>query len=231
MRSEANVRELTLSGIAHRCGRESERFFQRLDNDPRYCYELYRRAIVERDQRAWEVIYTQYRPLVAGWVQRHPSFGATGEETDHFVNGAFQRLWESLRPEAFGRFPDLSSVLRYLQRCVHSAIVDRARTDARRALDVELDDAAATDTVASHDTESEVLGDLENDTLWQWVGERLQDEKERHLIYSCYALGLKPREIAERYSGLFDDVSDVYRVKRNVLSRLRRDPELHELLT
>jgi hypothetical protein len=49
-------------------------------------------------------------------------------------------------------------------------------------------------------------------------------------VYASFALGLKPREIYARSGGLFDDVKEVYRVKENVLARLRRDPELKKIL-
>jgi hypothetical protein len=44
-------------------------------------------------------------------------------------------------------------------------------------------------------------------------------------------LALKPREIYTRSGGLFDNVKEVYRVKENVLARLRRDAELKEFLS
>jgi len=81
-----DIRSLTVAGIAHRCGKETHRFFLRQDYDPRYCFDLFRRAIVEGNQEAHGCLYTQYLPLVSGWVERHPAFPATGEEIDFFVN-------------------------------------------------------------------------------------------------------------------------------------------------
>ena len=43
--------------------------------------------------------------------------------------------------------------------------------------------------------------------------------------------GMAPREIALRYPGLFGDVSDVYRLKRNLMDRLSRDKSLREFLS
>ena len=46
----------------------------------------------------------------------------------------------------------------------------------------------------------------------------------------CCALGLRPREIRERYPSQFPNASAVYRIKRNLVERLRRDPEIREFL-
>src|SRR6186713_2579488 len=87
------LQNLVLSGVIRRCAQESELFFRREPNDPRFCFELLRRAILEQNHDAWELIYRQYRPLVSGWVTRYPSFQDTGEEVDYFVNAAFDKFW------------------------------------------------------------------------------------------------------------------------------------------
>jgi hypothetical protein len=43
-------------------------------------------------------------------------------------------------------------------------------------------------------------------------------------------LDLKPQELYDHFRGVFSDVDEVYRVKQNVLARLRRDPEFQKLL-
>jgi hypothetical protein len=54
--TQIDIQNLTLSGIAHRCAQESDRFFNRQAHDPGFCYELFRRAIQNRNQMAWERI-------------------------------------------------------------------------------------------------------------------------------------------------------------------------------
>jgi hypothetical protein len=58
----------------------------------------------------------------------------------------------------------------------------------------------------------------------------LHDEKERRVVYGSFVLALKPRELYAQFQDTFRDVNEVYRVKENVLARLRRDAELAELL-
>ena len=121
----ADLQTFALGGIAHRCTEETALFFAHRPHDPRYCYELFRRAILLRNQRAWELIYAEYQPLAAGWINRHSGFPASGEETQYFVNRAFEKMWQAVTPDRFNQFPDLQSLLRYLQMCAHSAIMDR----------------------------------------------------------------------------------------------------------
>ena len=104
MPDSGDLATLSIAGLAHRCAQETDLFFRRLSYDPAYCFELFRRAILEGNQRAHECIYTQYQPLVAGWVERHPSFAGTDEEVQYFVNRAFEKLRESPHGESLSGF-------------------------------------------------------------------------------------------------------------------------------
>lgn len=223
-------RALTLAGIAHRCARETELFFHGQDHDPRFCFELFRRAIVGRCQRAWEFIYDQYRPQVIGWVKRHPSFPATGEEAPYFVNRAFEKMWAALSPAKFSRFPNLQALLRYLQMCVHSAIVDSVRTTDRPAVDLPVEALAPQGSVRDPVIENQVLERMDRQELWQAIDARLRGEQERRIVYGSFVLGLKPRDLYEQFRDTFEDVHQIYRIKENLLARLRRDAELEKFL-
>lgn len=230
MPQQAELQLLTLTGLAHRCAQETERFFQRLAYDPQYCFELFRRAIVERIQRAWEFVYNQYYSLVTRWVERHSAFAASGEEAQYFVNRAFEKMWTALSPEKFDRFPDLRSLLRYLQMCVHSVIVDYVRTAGHPTADVTTESVTARCKADRPLVEDQALDQLQRQAFWREVNTRLNDEKERRVVYGAFVLALKPREIHTRFHDTFHDVQEVYRVKENVLARLRRDAELRAIL-
>ncbi len=229
MPRQADLQRLTLAGIAHRCRHETELFLQRQGHDPRYCFELFRRAIIDRSQRAWECIYGVYRPLVAGWVERHSALAASGEEAQYFVNRAFEKMWVALTPAKFQRFPDLKSLLRYLQMCVHSAILDQVRSAERSRLEARAEDVAG-QSAPQLAVEDQALARLQGEELWNEISARLRDERERRVVYCSFVLALKPREICAQFPGAFDDVREVYRIKENVLARLRRDAELRTSL-
>jgi RNA polymerase sigma factor (sigma-70 family) len=226
-----DLQSLTLAGIAQRCKRETELFFQRQGYDPRYCFELLRRAILDRNQRAWELAYAQYSPQVAGWVKQHSAYASTGEEVQYFVNRAFEKMWRALTPEKFSRFADLKSLLRYLQMCVHSAIIDVVRANKHRAVSLEEERLAALNERRTPAVERAAMDQVQRQQLWQEINVRLRTEQERKVIYGSYVLALKPRELYAQYRKLFRNVTEVYRVKENVLARLRRDADLRKLFT
>jgi DNA-directed RNA polymerase specialized sigma24 family protein len=227
---QAEQRRLTLTGIAHRCAQETEHFFQRRSYDPQYCFELFRRAILERNQRAWELVYAQYRPLVAGWVGRHSAFSVSGEEVQYFVNRAFEKMWAALTPGKFGHFPNLKSVLRYLQMCVHSAVLDHVRVTDQPVVGVPVEGLADESGPSGSSAENQVLARVHRQEFWDEIKARLRNEKEHHVVYGSFVLALKPRELFAHFQETFRDVNEVYRVKENVLARLRRDAELEKLL-
>lgn len=220
---------LTLTGLRHRCAVESDRFFNRLEHDPRFCFELFRRAINDHDQQAWEFIYEQYRPLVSGWVERHSLFSATEEETQYFVNRAFEKMWAAITPAKFEKFPNLKSVLSYLQMCVHSALVDNVRSRERAAL-IDQDELSRTPAARVPNVEQQVGRRVEREELWGWINDRLKNDKERRVVFGTFALAMKPRELYTQFPDSFEDVNEVYRVKENVMARLRRDDALKKLL-
>lgn len=220
--------QLSLADLAKRCARETQGFFEHRAYDPRYCFELFRRAIAARDEEAWDLVYHQYRPLVTRWVYRHASFYHAGEEAQYFVNRAFEKMWTALDPAKFGSFDNLPAVLRYLQLCVHSAVMDQIRSSDPA---VELDeDAAEKLTSADPPVEARLDRRERRGELWAWLETRLKNEQERCVLRGCFALALKPAEVYERYRSQFSNVQEVYRVKENLIARLRRDQELVDFL-
>lgn len=227
MNADANT--LTLTGLRHRCALESDRFFKRRDHDPRFCFELFRRAICHRNELAWEYIYLQYRPLVAGWVGRHPLFPTVEEQMEDFVLVAFEKMWKALTPEKFEEFSELKSLLGYLRMCVHSAVVDAARVKEREEL---LERALGASEPWNDEPNRRNRSDtrLEREEFWRWLSDRLKNEKEQRIVYGTFILALKPREVYAQYQDTFSSIDEVRRVKENVVARLRRDKELRAML-
>jgi len=230
MPGPADHQLLTLSGLRHRCAVESDRFFSRQEHDPRYCFELFRRAINNHDQQAWQIIYDQYGPLVSGWVERHSLFPAAEEETQYFVNRAFEKMWAAITPAKFENFPNLKSVLSYLQMCVHSVLVDYVRNREQATAMAQEDLSRIPDDGAAN-VERRVSQRAESEELWLWLDERLKNEKERRVVYGAFVLAMKPRELYAQFPETFNGVNEVYRVKENVMARLRRDDGLKKLFT
>ena len=64
--------QVELTTLIAQCSAQTQAFFRRRAVDPRFCYELFRRALEEQTQAAWDALYREYAPLVAGWVREHP---------------------------------------------------------------------------------------------------------------------------------------------------------------
>jgi len=222
------IRELSIVELARRCREETLRFLHGEDRNDAFCFEIFQRAVVARDDDAWEAIVMQYRGIVLSYVSQHTAAGLLHESDDYWINRAFQRFWGAVGGDRFGRFPDLPALLKYLKLCVHSVMMDDIR--ARRAASaISLDDVP--DSLPSRTTaEGSAMGELAGEQLWEASKRELQDEAEEKVAFLSFARDLKPAEIAERYPTLFAGVSDVYRIKRNVIERLRRSAEIRAFL-
>jgi hypothetical protein len=238
---DADPQEMELDPLARRCEEETWLFFHPdrkgdspREPDPRYCFEIFRRALEDQDQLAWDALYRQFRPMVDGWVNHHPEFMRRGGETQDFTNSAFRRLSEAITPSKFSRFSDLKPLLAYLKACVHSAIVEDARKAGTLGRVADLDalppglepaQCAAIDSPVDR----MAFTAERREALWHAVNSKLQGDGERLVVHCLFELDLKPKTIFERYPDAFGDVSDIYKIRQRVLERLARDPVVQAL--
>lgn len=228
MSDEGPLQSMPVNDLALRCEQETNRYFKRQAFDSGYCFELFRRAIKDGSAIAWDFICRQYQALVTGWVIQHYAFASTHEDAEFFVNGAFGKISGTITPEKFSSFSELGYLLRYLKMCVHSVIMDYTRT-------VDYTELFAWDEATDEESEDpspeeQAVDQSARQKLWDFLRSRLHDNKERAVIEGSFVFDMKPQEIFEHFRGTFQDVDEVYRVKQNVLSRLRRDSELRKLL-
>jgi DNA-directed RNA polymerase specialized sigma24 family protein len=190
------------------------------------------RALAHRDQDSWEGVWVDWRPRVTAWVRRHPQYRYTGEEVGYFVNRAFEKLWRALDGPKLEQFANPAQLIQYFKLCVHSVILDELRGMPSEAVFVaaSADDLATVPSPAS-DVEEDALTRVRRRELWSTVSDHARTEEERVLVMAGLVRGLPPREIATRYPGLFGDVHEVYRVKRNLMERLSRDQRLRDFLS
>ncbi|HEY4388030.1 MAG TPA: hypothetical protein VGN34_26580 [Ktedonobacteraceae bacterium] len=221
--------QLSINELARCCAEETNKFLKQSASNDRFCLELFRRAIVKRDDDAWACIYQQYAPLVLTWVTQHQSaatlLGQDGSAP--LVNAAFAKFSQALTPVKIDNFDTLAAILKYLKMCVHSVVADEVRSRQARQYEETLDSLAQ--EPASDDPADDVVSNLSAQGLWQIIQEELNGEDERVLVYLAYVQGMKPSEITSIHRRLFPSVDDVYRIKRNVLERLRRNKRLQLL--
>lgn len=193
--------------------------------------ELLLEALANRDEVSWERAWAVWAPRVAVWVRRHPQFHRTGEEPQLFVSRAIEKLWRAVDQQKLTRFETPVQVLQYLKMCVNSSIVESLRRSVSTDF-VYLDEEGQGDQISDPgpQVESAVVSTIERNELWLLVAEHARTEQEQVLVEAALVRGLPPRVIAQRYGGLFADVQDVYRLKRNMLERLARDGRLRSFL-
>ena len=220
--------QIEIGALIRRCIIESERFYRGQPHDTRFAYELFRRALVERNEVAWEHIYTHYSGLVESWVRRSGAFAGSGESSEYFVSLAFTRFWRAITSERFASFPTLPSLLHYLQLCAGCVVIDSVRAQSWSEMLPE--ESIPFDRSARTSPDEEAMERVNRQEFWSYISSQLNDEAERVVVFDFFVMGMKPGDIYDHRQDLFSSVKDVYNVKRNVLGRLSRNSELRRML-
>jgi hypothetical protein len=228
--------DLTLADLAQQCAQETHNFRRgKVDRNSHYCYELLRRAFMERSDQSWALIYEQYHAQVRSWIRRHPAYASCRTDEDSLINIVFDRLWSALSPEKFARLKDMGSVMRYMQTCIHSVLIDHLRAEVPETYvdrddDESLDQLIAPDGSAKRVVEQHVLDEISQSELWALVQHHMKDKRERLVMIASFTWDLAPREIYGNFPETFESVDQIYRIKENILARLRRDEGLRTFL-
>lgn len=148
-------------------------------------------------------------------MRRHSSFSGNTHEVADLTQASFLQLLKQFRTgqKTWADFHSLAGLLKYVQLCVNSAVVNLAR---KNPLTEPLDKNAPTPIE---------LPNLDTKALWSAVEARLKTKPEQLAIYERFVFDLSPREIAQRHPQHFASALAVSRVIANVLARLRRDQD------
>lgn len=217
---------MDVSVLTEACQRESGKFFRDQPTDDRFCYELFRRALKYKNQYAWEGLWATYRNLVSGWIRGYSGFEQTNTPLEELVTLSFEKFWFAFSNKSIDNFPTLPALLQYLRLCCASTVTDRLRRRKRDRYLTDIDEAYY--LASDQKPDNQVVEEEEREQFWYKIQDLLNDEQEKLLIRSYFILGFKPRHIHNKYPETFPTVQDVYRVKRNVMNRLRRAEELKE---
>jgi hypothetical protein len=213
-----DLEALSIEIIGSQCSQESLLFHSEPKREQPHCIELFRRAIVLRDEKAWSLVLAIYQRQIERWVRRHPSFPNCAEEVQYFVNRALERFWRALKPQKFSDFKELSMLLEYLKLCVNGAILDHIRMLERKKV-VESDNI---ELIA--DTSKPFGENIETEETWESFINSLEDEREKIVLEFAYVFDMSAKEILAQNPQYFSEVREIYRIKENILRRLRRNP-------
>jgi DNA-directed RNA polymerase specialized sigma24 family protein len=226
--SEAPPPDLTALRVD--CAAQMEHFRSQGANDPTPCLLLFHKAILHRDPVAWEALVAVYRPHVESWVRRR-GFAADANLLDELVQEALVRFWRAYTPEQLARARSLADILRYWQDCATCACLDWLRR-GRNAPDSleETDNRPIPKTLAPDALQHDLMRAEARGRLWQLVAEQCQDEADRTVAHRIFVEGQRPRDVLRENPDQFESIDMVYRRLRNLKDRLRRAPDLLDLL-
>ncbi len=189
------------------------------------CYELFRRAIEQRDADAWADISRNYRGLLAAWAAQSSARGLIAEQPEDIADQAFARAWAALSSAHFSSFPHIASLLAYLRTCVRATVIDYARDQASQLRAVQRIEASAVAAAP----ERMVLEELDRTEIWRLILHMTSSREEQIIVRESLIYALPPRLIQARHPDMFADVLQVYRVKRNLINRFQRNRDLQRL--
>jgi DNA-directed RNA polymerase specialized sigma24 family protein len=219
---------LPVDDLAEQCAEETLRYYRAEANDGRFGYQLFRRAIVSRDELAWEALERIYRAQLVRWARCHRLYAQAGEEAEELANRALENLWRRVDAEGFAAFPNLNSILGYLQRSVYNLVIDQARMRAREQQRAQaLGQALASRVLPT--PQGRALDRVRADEIWTLVREHCRNEREERVAYCYLVLALKPSDILALYPEIFGATAVVNATLATLLKRLRRSPVLRQL--
>jgi hypothetical protein len=208
--------------LADLCAGETTRFLRKEPNDPQFCWELLRRALADAAADALTHVYRIYEPLVLSWVHKHERFVHTGEEANYFASMALRNFYFALRGAKFANFRFLPQILRYLKRCVHSAIEQYLR-DQQPAIEMPLENMEQVGETLPMESS------LEAQELWNYILDLLPQPEDQLLARLTFILGMKPAEIVQQHPTIWAEERRVSVALQRIRRTLRGNETLREM--
>ena len=132
-------------------------------------------------------------------------------------------------------FRSTRQLLAYLKMCASSVVQDELRQRHQRLVSIPLEPIGEDDAPEDYSRAIEVHDPpearLQTAELLEVIRGELRDELERQVFELSIRLGFTPREITRRDPERFPTAAVVYQVKRNLLERLRRSPDVRKYLS
>lgn len=209
--------QMSLVALEKRCQQEMLNYRRGEVYDDRYCLEIFYRALKKQDDRANELLMRSLRGMAIGWLRSYSRYDSAMryESEDNYVVEAFARMWNA-RHDQSTNFETLAAALSYLKLCLLRAVQDTLRFYEKQV--VELPDPGT-------GSPDEPVAREEDDgrELWEVIESFLPTEREKRAAYLLFHCNLKAREVMQHCPGEFKHVSEVHRLRRNIMDRLKRN--------
>src|SRR5947209_15194262 len=123
---EKSPRDMSLAELADRCVSEINKYSRKEPHDDQYCLEIFRRAMLQGDSDAWEILHRRFSGILLGWVRRHPSreLAYRCDNENNYVDRAFRRLWTRTVGNKYLEFNTLAGARRFFLPCLNGDIIE-----------------------------------------------------------------------------------------------------------
>ena len=209
------INRLNLSRLADRCSLELVKRRRKEAADDSYCLEIFRRAILERDDEAWSILQGCFSENVRIWIRSHANsnLALLRDSEENYVAQTFSRFWVTVH-EQHSEFRTLNKALSYLHATLDSIFRDMMRSH-RRSQEVPLPEQDSPEEPAAEQPDDDL-------DVWNTLLGLLNNERERRVVQLLYYHGLTPKKIVKHFPQEFSNEKEIYRVNYNIVVRLRR---------
>ena len=209
---------LGLISLERRALKEIENYRRGKPSNDQYSLEIFRRAMIDRDDLAWDLMQRCFSPFVRSWLRNHPKrdIAMRFESEENYVAETFKRFWLATRHNPALEFRTLAAALQYLKASLNGAIIDTLRAYSRQKESPLPEPGGLYPEEVAKNNADEGL------ELWEIIKGLLPGRRELRLAFLLFHDGLKPREIVRYCPQEFSNVQEVYRLQRNIMDRLRR---------
>ncbi len=209
-------RDMSLGELQSRCWSEIEKFTRKQPNDEQYCLEIFHRALVLRNEQAWDILMRRFSGTILGWLRRHPYREAAYRlhSEENYVALTIERLWMVTVRNKSLEFQTLAGALKFMRASLNCVVIDTLRGQAKELPIPEsgFDEPAAPDPDNGNER-------------WEIIKSMLPNEREQRLAELLFFCNLKPRQIVQFRPEEFSDTKEIFRMKRNIMDRLLRNKE------
>jgi hypothetical protein len=207
---EDHLRTMSLAALAEQCLHEINAARRGETHDDQCWVEVLRRATVQRDDAAREVIEYHLGQIVRGWIACHPKKKVACRLASEasYVTRTCERFWQAIaqQEQAINR---LTTALRYVRACLNGVILDTLRAYTY-----------ATAMPLPGPAEAGVEDHEDAHASWERICGMLPSAREQRVAYLLFHCGLQPEDIVRLYPHELGDRQEICRVRRTVIGRL-----------
>jgi len=222
-----NIRQQSLSTIVEGCRKISRQMRKRDPAEKKYCFELFRRAIEEGSNQAWAALKQQYDGLIHHWIIGSSGAPLSWQDREDLAQDTwinFHRALKKYNISLAKHFEHVGALLKFLNNCAYTATMKhwKRKQKAKRLQEKLTKIAPKVASAPEEATLKRILTDEWRAALKKWREQHITEAHEQ-LVFDCsFKKGLKPKQIADAYPDMFPNPKAVYRIKDNLIKRVKR---------